>query len=94
MERRAGRDCADAVYRQAGITDPVRELDVAELFVPYSWMEPVLLENLGGPGTAYSHWRRSLYGNELTATGLRRAGELSWDRTAEHVDALLRTVVG
>jgi acetyl-CoA C-acetyltransferase len=36
-----------AVYRQAGITDPVREFDVAELFVPYSWMEPVLLENLG-----------------------------------------------
>lgn len=49
-----GRDCAAAVYRQAGISDPVRQLDVAELFVPYSWMEPLLLENLGlagdGPG--------------------------------------------
>jgi acetyl-CoA C-acetyltransferase len=47
VDPRAGRDCAMAVYRQAGLTDPVRELDVAELFVPYSWMEPVLLENLG-----------------------------------------------
>ncbi len=47
VDPRAGRDCAMAVYRQAGISDPVRELDVAELFVPYSWMEPVLLENLG-----------------------------------------------
>ena len=43
----AGRACARAAYRQAGLTDPARELDVAELFVPYSWMEPVLLENLG-----------------------------------------------
>jgi acetyl-CoA C-acetyltransferase len=55
VDPRAGRDCAGAVYRQAGITDPVRELDVAELFVPYSWMEPVLLENLGfaGPGDGW-----------------------------------------
>jgi acetyl-CoA C-acetyltransferase len=44
---RAGRDCASAVYGQAGILDPMRELDAAELFVPYSWMEPILLENLG-----------------------------------------------
>jgi acetyl-CoA C-acetyltransferase len=44
---RAGRECASAVYRQAGITDPRRDLDVAELFVPYSWMEPMHLENLG-----------------------------------------------
>ncbi len=46
VDPRAGRDCATAVYRAAGITDPARELEVAELFVPYSWMEPVLLENL------------------------------------------------
>lgn len=44
---RCGQDCAAAVYRQAGITDPRAQLDVAELFVPYSWMEPLLLENLG-----------------------------------------------
>jgi acetyl-CoA C-acetyltransferase len=42
-----GQDCARAVYRQAGIADPRRDLDVAELFVPYSWMEALLLENLG-----------------------------------------------
>jgi acetyl-CoA C-acetyltransferase len=47
VDPRAGRDCAAAVYRAAGITDPRRDLDVAELFVPYSWMEPVVLENLG-----------------------------------------------
>jgi acetyl-CoA C-acetyltransferase len=44
---RAGRDCAEDVYRQAGIRDPLRDLDVAELFVPYSWIEPIHLENLG-----------------------------------------------
>ncbi|MGW1071966.1 thiolase domain-containing protein [Streptomyces sp. NPDC002537] len=44
---RAGRDCAAAVYRRAGITDPRREIDVAELYVPFSWYEPMWLENLG-----------------------------------------------
>jgi acetyl-CoA C-acetyltransferase len=44
---RAGRECATDVYRQAGITDPRREIDVAELYVPFSWYEPMWLENLG-----------------------------------------------
>jgi acetyl-CoA C-acetyltransferase len=35
------------VYRQAGITDPRREIDVAEVYVPFSWYEPMWLENLG-----------------------------------------------
>ncbi|MCA6095419.1 thiolase domain-containing protein [Streptomyces sp. SCA3-4] len=43
----AGRDCAADVYRQAGITDPRREIDVAEIYVPFSWYEPMWLENLG-----------------------------------------------
>ncbi|GLF96952.1 thiolase domain-containing protein [Streptomyces yaizuensis] len=44
---RAGRDCAAEVYRRAGITDPRREIDVAEIYVPFSWYEPMWLENLG-----------------------------------------------
>ena len=44
---RAGRDCAADVYAQAGITDPVREVDVVEMYVPFSWYEPMWLENLG-----------------------------------------------
>jgi acetyl-CoA C-acetyltransferase len=44
---RAGIDCAADVYRQAGITDPRREIDVAEIYVPFSWFEPMWLENLG-----------------------------------------------
>ncbi len=44
---RAGRDCAADVYRQAGITDPREEIDVAEIYVPFSWYEPMWLENLG-----------------------------------------------
>ena len=35
------------VYKQAGITDPRRDLDVAEVYVPFSWYEPMWLENLG-----------------------------------------------
>ena len=40
----AGVDCAHDVYRQAGITDPHRQIDVAELYVPFSWYEPMWLE--------------------------------------------------
>jgi len=44
---RAGIDCAKDVYAQAGIHDPRHELDVAEIYVPFSWFEPMWLENLG-----------------------------------------------
>jgi acetyl-CoA C-acetyltransferase len=43
----AGRDCARDVYAQAGVTDPRRDIDCAELYVPFSWFEPMWLENLG-----------------------------------------------
>ena len=43
----AGRQCAADVYDQAGVTDPRRDIDVAELYVPFSWFEPMWLENLG-----------------------------------------------
>ena len=44
---RAGADCAAALWRQAGITGPTDEIDVAEIYVPFSWFEPMWLENLG-----------------------------------------------
>lgn len=43
----AGRQCAADAYRQAGITDPAAEIDTAELYIPYSWYEPMWLENIG-----------------------------------------------
>lgn len=43
----AGREAAAALWRQAGITDPRREIDCAEIYVPFSWFEPMWLENLG-----------------------------------------------
>lgn len=42
-----GRACARAVYAQAGITEPMRDLDVAEIYEPFSWIEPMWYENLG-----------------------------------------------
>lgn len=44
---RAGKDCAADVYRQAGVTDPRRDIDAVEMYVPFSWYEPMWLENLG-----------------------------------------------
>lgn len=44
---RAGRDAAAALWRDAGISDPLSEVDIAEIYVPFSWFEPMWLENLG-----------------------------------------------
>lgn len=44
---RAGQECAKDVYAQAGITDPRTEIDCAELYVPFSWFEPMWLETHG-----------------------------------------------
>ena len=41
-----GRDCSADVYEQAGITNPREELDVIECYVPFSWYEPMWMENL------------------------------------------------
>jgi acetyl-CoA C-acetyltransferase len=41
-----GALCAKDVYRQAGITDPRRQVDCAEIYVPFSWFEPMWMENL------------------------------------------------
>ncbi|MGH3724572.1 MAG: thiolase domain-containing protein [Mycobacterium sp.] len=43
----AGRDAAAALWRDAGITSPIDEIDAAEIYVPFSWFEPMWLENLG-----------------------------------------------
>jgi acetyl-CoA C-acetyltransferase len=40
----AGLDCAEALYKKAGITNPVEQIDCAELYVPFSWYEPMWLE--------------------------------------------------
>ncbi|MEZ5151422.1 thiolase domain-containing protein [Rhodococcus zopfii] len=43
----AGRVAAAALWRDAGISDPITEIDCAEIYVPFSWFEPMWLENLG-----------------------------------------------
>ncbi len=44
---KAGQECAADVYEQAGIKNPREEIDVAEIYVPFSWYEPMWMENLG-----------------------------------------------
>jgi acetyl-CoA C-acetyltransferase len=64
----AGRDAAAALWRQAGITHPLNEIDVAEIYVPFSWYEPMWLENLGF-AAAGAGWRLTEAGE--TAIGGR-----------------------
>ena len=40
-------DCSAHVYAQAGITNPRRQLSMAELYVPFSWHEAIWLEGHG-----------------------------------------------
>jgi acetyl-CoA C-acetyltransferase len=40
----AALDCATDLYAQAGITNPREQIDCAELYVPFSWYEPMWLE--------------------------------------------------
>jgi acetyl-CoA C-acetyltransferase len=44
---RAGRVCAKAVYDKAGIRNPWKDIQTAEIYVPFSWFEAMWLENLG-----------------------------------------------
>ncbi|HZB32154.1 MAG TPA: thiolase domain-containing protein [Streptosporangiaceae bacterium] len=69
---RAGRDCAADLYRQAGITEPRDQLDCAEVYVPFSWYEPMWLENLGFCGEG-AGWKLT----EAGATAL--AGDIPWN---------------
>lgn len=43
----ASRDAAAALWRQTGINSPIDEIDAAEIYVPFSWFEPMWLESLG-----------------------------------------------
>jgi acetyl-CoA C-acetyltransferase len=61
VDPRAGRDCAAELYRQACIADPRREIDVAEVYVPFSWFEPMWMENLGFAPTGEG-WRMTVEG--------------------------------
>ncbi len=70
----AGRDCAADVFQQAGITDPRKELDVAEVYVPFSWYEPMWLENLGFAPVGEG-WKLTMDG----ATSLIDGGDIPWN---------------
>lgn len=70
----AGRLCAQDVYKQAGITDPLKEIDCAEIYVPFSWYEPMWLENLGFAEEGQG-WKLTLDGT----TSLIDGGSCPWN---------------
>ena len=43
----AGRMNAKDLYAKAGITNPRKEIDCAEIYVPFSWFEPMWMETMG-----------------------------------------------
>ena len=73
----AGRDpvspkgahmCSEEIYKQVGITNPREQIDCAELYVPFSWYEPMWLEahDIAAPGEG---WKMTADGDtELTGS--------------------------
>src|SRR3954464_15560126 len=53
----ASRDAAASLWKQAGITNPIDEIDAAEIYVPFSWFEPMWLESLGFAEANGGGWR-------------------------------------
>ena len=43
----ASEDCARELWKKAGITSPIDEIDAVEMYVPFAWFEPMWLESLG-----------------------------------------------
>ena len=70
----AGRDCAADVYKQAGVTNPRKDFDGAEVYVPFSWYEPMWLENLGFAPVGEG-WKLTMEG----ATSLDEGGDIPWN---------------
>ena len=42
--RRRASTAREELYKKAGITNPLKQVDCAELYVPFSWYEPMWLE--------------------------------------------------
>jgi acetyl-CoA C-acetyltransferase len=65
---KAGQLCAKDVYDQARI-DPRKDVDCAEIYVPFSWFEPMWLENLGfcepGEGWKWTMEGKTRIGGQL-----------------------------
>jgi len=66
---KGGQDTAADVYKQAGITNPLSDVDVVECYVPFSWYEPMWMENLGfaaeGEGFFFNDTATTEIGGEL-----------------------------
>lgn len=70
----ASIECAKDVYKQAGISNPLKEIDMAEVYVPFSWYEPMWLESLGFADVGEG-WRLSLDGT----TSRDEGGSCPWN---------------
>jgi hypothetical protein len=72
----ASRDAAAALWRDAGITSPIDEIDAAEVYVPFSWYEPMWLESLGfapeGEGWKLTEAGETEIGGRIPFKRLRR----------------------
>ena len=72
MAASAAREC----YRRANITDPIKQIQVTELYDPYTIMTPTQLEQLGfcAPGEALKLERDDYWDSESGAVAVNPSG--------------------
>lgn len=69
-------EAARACFSQAGITDPLRQIQVTEFYDPYTVMTPLQLERMGfcAPGTALRLEREGYWDVEAGAVAVNPSG--------------------
>jgi acetyl-CoA C-acetyltransferase len=72
MAASAARDC----YRRANITDPIKQIQVTELYDPYTIMTPTQLEQMGfcAPGEALKLERDGYWDSDSGAVAVNPSG--------------------
>jgi acetyl-CoA C-acetyltransferase len=98
---RAGVDCSADLYRQVGITDPLGQIDCAELYVPFSWFEPIWLEghDIAAPAEGWKMVERgdteiggafpvNMSGGVLSSNPIGASGLLRFAEAAQQVRGL------
>ena len=84
----ASRDAAAALWKAAGIKSPIDEIDVAEVYVPFSWYEPMWLESLGfapeGEGWKLTEAGETAMTGRESVESVRRRAVVQPDRCVRH----------
>jgi len=84
VDSECAAQAAEEAYKMAGITDPINQLDVAELYNPFTFMEMIHFESFGfcEPGKAADEVLKGTFG----PGGMMRVAEIALQITGKAAD--------